>query len=76
MEFLPERGVRGSPLSAFPWVLPSPLNIPEISIVFKVLVLVINIQWESKIKYNFSGWIDSSFNLNMLIMCFLCCWLS
>ena len=61
---------RGSPLSAFSWVLPCPLNIPETSIVFKVLILV-NIQWESKIKDHFSGWIDSSFNLNMLITCFL-----
>ena len=61
---------RGSSLSAFPWVLPCPLNIPEISIVFKILILV-NSQWESKIKDHFSGWIDSSSNLNMLITCFL-----
>ena len=54
---------RGSPLSAFPWVLPCPLNIPETSKVFKVLIPA-NIQWESKIKDHFSGWIDSSFNLN------------
>ena len=74
-EWYPSR-CRGSPLSAFPWVLPCPLNIPETSIVFKVLILV-NIQWErAKIKDHFSGWIDSSFNLNMLITCFLCCWLS
>ena len=34
------------------------------------------IQRENKIKEHFSGWIDSNFNVNKLIMCFLRCWLS